>query len=81
LLISSLARVCINSMVSAGHDLEDEYAKQIKEYKLDKREQRELGQLLEDMGYPLRIDRGVPPGTEIDTTRSDNSDWAANYPG
>ena len=81
LLISSLARVCINSMVSAGHDLEDEYAKQVKEYNLDKQQQRELVQLLEDMGYALRIDRGVPVGTKVDPTRSDNSDWAANYPG
>lgn len=81
LLISRLARVCINSMVSAGHDIEDEYEKQVKAFKLDNREQAELQQLLEDMGYPLRIDRGAPPGTPVDPSSSNNSDWASQYPG
>jgi hypothetical protein len=81
LLISRLARVCINGMVSAGHDLEDVFAAQVKEYSLDKREQAELAQLLADMGYTVWQDRGVQVGTPVDTTRSDNTDWVANYPG
>jgi hypothetical protein len=81
LLISRLARVCINGMVSAGHDLEDVFASQVKEYDLDKREQAELAQLLADMGYSVWQDRGVQVGKPVDTTRSDNKDWVANYPG
>lgn len=79
LLISRIARVCINGMVSAGHDIEDLYERQVKAYGLDKREQAEVMQLLADMGYPLRQDRGLMPGEEFDTTRSDNFDMAANY--
>lgn len=81
LLISSIARVCINGMVSGGHDIEDMFEKQAKEYNLDKREKVELAQLLDDMGYFMHVDRGYPPGTPVDTTRSDNYDWGANYPG
>lgn len=79
LLISRIARVCINGMVSAGHDIEDMYQRQVDEYKLDKREQAELAQLLEDMGYNLRTDRGYPVGTPVQEWKSDNFDWAANY--
>jgi hypothetical protein len=79
LIISRAARVCINGMVSAGHDLEELYAQQVEEYDLNKREQAELSQLLADMGYPMIQDRGFAVGTPVDTTRSDNRDWAANY--
>jgi len=79
LLISRIARVCINGMVSAGHDIEDMFKRQAEEYKLDKREQAELSQLLSDMGYPMRQDRGYPVGEPVDVTRSDNFDWGAQY--
>lgn len=81
LLISRIARVCINGMVSAGHDIEDMYSRQVKKYKLNDREQAEVMQLLADMGYTLRQDRGYLPDEEVDTTSSDNFDWAANYKG
>jgi hypothetical protein len=81
LLISAVARVCINGMVSAGHDLEDLYASQVKEYSLDKREQTELAQLLSDMGYAMRRDRGFVPGTKVNITDTDNRDWATNFYG
>jgi hypothetical protein len=81
LLISRIARVCINGMVSAGHDIEDIYARQVQKYKLNDREQAEVMQLLADMGYPLRQDRGFMPDEEVDTASSDNMDWAANYKG
>jgi hypothetical protein len=81
LLTSRIARVCINGMVSAGHDIEDLYARQVKEYGLNKREQACVMQLLTDMGYPLRQDRGFMPDEEIDLASSDNMDWAANYKG
>jgi len=81
LLTSRIARVCINGMVSGGHDIEDLYARQVKEYGLNKREQACVMQLLTDMGYPLRQDRGFMPDEEIDLESSDNMDWAANYKG
>jgi hypothetical protein len=81
LLISRVARVCVNGTVSAGHDIEDLYARQVKMYNLDKREQAEVMQLLFDMGYPLRQDRGFMPDDNLEIWDSDNMDWAANYRG
>jgi hypothetical protein len=81
LLISRIARVCINGMVSAGHDIEDLYARQVKYYKLSTREQAEVQQLLSDMGYAVRQDRGFMPDEDFDVSSSDNMDWAANYKG
>lgn len=81
LLISRIARVCINGMVSAGHDIEDMYHRQVEEYSLDKREQAELCQLLADMGYPMMQDRGYPAGTPVEIWRNDNFDWSAQYRG
>lgn len=81
LLISRIARVCINGAVSAGHDIEDMYHEQVKEYNLDKREQAELSQLLQDYGYPMIQDRGYPVGEHVEQWRPDNFDWASNYRG
>lgn len=81
LLISRIARVCINGMVSAGHDIEDLYDRQVKFYKLNDREQAEVMQLLADMGYAVRQDRGFMPNEDIDIADSGNMDWAANYKG
>jgi hypothetical protein len=79
LIISRAARVCINGMVSGGHDIEDMFQRQVDMYKFDIVQQAELMQLLEDMGYPVRRDRGFLRGDDIDTTSSNNMDWAANY--
>lgn len=81
LLISRIARVCINGTVSAGHDIEDLYSRQVKKYKLNDREQAEVMQLLSDMGYAIRQDRGYLPDEDVDVASSDNFDWAANYKG
>lgn len=81
LLISRIARVCINGMVSGGHDIEDLYERQVKFYKLNDREQAEVMQLLADMGYAVTQDRGFMPDQDVDTSSSDNMDWAANYKG
>jgi hypothetical protein len=80
LFISSMARTCINSMVSAGKDIEDCFFKIVKSYDLTKREQAELVQLLSDMGYPMRRPRGHDLDEEIDYTSTDNLDWSAQYP-
>jgi hypothetical protein len=79
LLISRCARVCINGTVSAGHSIEDLFSKQVKAFDLSNREQAELIQLLEDMGYPVRRDRLEQDG-EFDATSSNNGDFSANYP-
>lgn len=79
LFTSYLARVCINGMVSAGHDIEDMFTKLATRYKLTDRERAELVQLLSDMNYPMRRDRGIPLDEETDTSSSNNFDWAANY--
>lgn len=79
LLISRVARVCINGSVSAGHDMEELFQKQVKAYKLNEREQAEVVQLLADMGHPMRQDRGYLVGEEVDERSTDNLDWAANY--
>lgn len=79
LLISRVARVCINGSVSAGHDMAELFEKQVKAYKLNEREQAEVVQLLADMGHPMRQDRGYLVGEEVDERSTDNLDWAANY--
>lgn len=81
LLISGLARICVNGCVSAGHDIEDLYGRQVDRWKLSEREQFELRQLLFDMGFPIRADRGFAPDEDLDVSESDNMDWAANYKG
>lgn len=79
LLISRIARVCINGNVSAGHDIEDLFDRQCEKYDLDKREQAELLQLLEDMGYPMNRDRGFLVDEKKDPASSDNFDHSAHY--
>jgi len=81
LLISSIARTCINSMVSAGKDIEDVFDKLAKKYDLTPREEMETMQLLSDMGYAMRRPRGYNRDEEIDTASSDNFDWMQNFPG
>ena len=80
LLISHVARVIINGMVSGGHDAEDMFSKLSKKYKLTDREKVEVVQLLEDMGMPIRRDRGLTPDELLDTTSSDNFDLNSNFP-
>jgi hypothetical protein len=81
LFISAVARTCINSMVSAGKDIEDCFEQISKEYELTKREQAEVMQLLADMNFPMRRPRMTPLDKEIDTTSTDNLDYMSNYPG
>lgn len=81
LLTSRIARVCINGMVSAGHDLDDLFDRQVKYYGLDRGQKAAAMQLLSDMGYALRQDRGIPPDEDLHVEDSDNFDFAANYKG
>ncbi len=79
LLISRIARVCINGHVSSGHSLKELYARQVKEYDLSKREQAEVKQLLADMGLPMWEDRGFLPDSDVDLESTDNMDFGAKY--
>jgi hypothetical protein len=81
LLISGIVRTCINSMVSAGKDIEDCFHKMAKDYDLTNREIFESIQLFSDMGYSVRRPRGYELDEAIDYTKTDNLDWTANYPG
>lgn len=79
LLIASLARICVNGTVSAGHDLTDLYRRQVERWELSDREKFELSNLLFDMGFPIRGDRGYFPDEEMDLASSNNYDYMANY--
>jgi len=79
IFISRLARTLINGMVSGGHDIEDMMKKVSKKFKLTDREQLELVELLECMGYATRRDRGFSLDEDIDQSSSDNFDHGANY--
>jgi hypothetical protein len=81
LLISGIARICINGTVSAGHDMNATFQAMAKKYNLTDREKEEVRWCLWDMGYPLRGDRGFMVDEEYDTSSSDNFDFAANYKG
>jgi hypothetical protein len=81
LLISGIARICINGTVSAGHDIADLYHRQVAQWKLSDREQFELKQLLFDMGYPMPYDRSVIADQDFDVASEDNYELMANYKG
>lgn len=78
LFISGIARTLINGTVSAGHSMEDMYDDLNKKYGFTDREEFEIQLLLADMGYVMRQDRGRI-GEQLEDSRSDNFDYAANY--
>jgi hypothetical protein len=71
LLISRIARVCINATVSAGKSMEDTFQKLATKYKLSDREKVSVIQLIGDMGYPIRI-READFNENFDPTSADN---------
>lgn len=79
LLISGIARTCINSMVSGGKDIEDVFDKLAKKFELSPREEFETFQLLSDMGYSLRLPRGYHRDEKVDSTSPDNFDWGQQF--
>ena len=79
LFISTIARLCINGTVSAGHDMEDLFKKCSEKFELTEREKYEVRQLIFDMGFPIRFDRLSWVGEDVDTTSTENGDWSANY--
>ena len=79
IFISRLAKICINGSVSAGHSIEDLYARLVKKHTLPEREQAELLELLSSMGYPIARDRAYNTNELIDQTSSDNYDWSSQF--
>lgn len=80
LLISHIARLCINATVSSGKDMEDTFTKLAKKYSLSMREKAETVQLLSDMGFPLRH-REVNFDEDFDMSSTDNTEYIQNFPG
>jgi hypothetical protein len=82
ILISRIARVCINGSISGGKDIEDLFNRQAKKWNLTEREKAEVVQLIQDMGFPVpRLDRGfmVDDKEKYDSTSTDNYELPANY--
>ena len=79
LFILRMAKICINGTVSAGHSIEDMFSRLVDKYKLDEREQAELLELIENMGYPVPRDRGFNVDERFDRTGENGFDWPANY--
>jgi len=80
ILLSYICRCAINSFVSGGHSIEETFQKLAKKFELTDREKVSCFQILADMNFPVRRDRGFLSDEEIDTTSSDNFDWSAQYP-
>jgi len=80
LIVSYVARTCINSMVSAGKDIEDTFEKLAKKFDFNDREEVETIQLMADMGYAIRRPRGFLRDEDIDYTSTQNHDWVQNFP-
>lgn len=81
LLISAIGRICVNSVVSGGHELKDVFTKLSKKFNLTAREKFEVTQFLDAMGYSLNYDRGYLPDEDFDASDNNNFDWSANYKG
>lgn len=80
LIVSHVARICVNSMVSAGKDIEDTFDKLAQKYNFTERDKAETVQLLSDMGYAMR-GRTYYGDEEFDASSVDNPDFIAQYYG
>lgn len=81
LIVSSIARTCINSTVSGGKDIEDTFHRLASKYSLTDREKMEVVQLLADMNFPMKRDMGfmVDDKEEFKYTSTDNYNFPAGY--
>lgn len=51
---STIARVLVNAQVQGGKKIQEVFEKLKEKYNIDKREEFQIGQILLDMGYPVR---------------------------
>lgn len=81
ILISSIARACINSTVSGGKDIEHTFHKLAKKWNLTEREKLEVVQLLNDMNYPMRWDSGIMVDDKepYEYSSENNVNYVPNY--
>jgi len=81
LFLFRLAKVLIESTISAGHDMKSVFSALTKKWNLSDREQAELQELLLVMGYPLTmIDRGYRVDEDVDL-KDGQFDFQSQYPG
>jgi len=78
LLSSHIAKICVNSCVSAGHDVSVVFQEQAKKYALNMRERVCVIELLDCMGFPVKQDRGYLPDEEYDLADG-QFDWLSNF--
>lgn len=81
ILISSIARTCINSTVSGGKDIENTFERLAKKFKLTDREKVEVIQLLADMNFPMRRDMGfmIDDDEKYEYSGENNYNYVPNY--
>lgn len=80
IFINYIAKVCVNSMVSAGHDAEEVFRKLASKYKMTQQQQVEVLAVLDEWGAIASYrDRGFLPDEDIDISAADNYDWAAKW--
>lgn len=80
LLTARIAKIIVNGCISAGHDVNDLYQHEVKEWSLTKREQACVRELLESMGFPVREDRYYDPSEDHDVADGEG-DWMSNWKG
>ena len=78
LLTSHIAKICVNSCISAGHAIDVVFAEQAKKYNLNLRERVCVIELLDCFGFPVKQDRGYLPDEEYDLADG-KFDWQSNY--
>jgi len=77
--VTSIARICINGMVSSGKDMEETFKILAKEYKLDNREKFQVIQLIQDMGYPFIMDRACLNKPELKPSENIDGELSLQY--
>lgn len=79
LIVSAIARACVNAVITNGKDLEDTFDKLAKKYKLTDREKMETIQLLKDMNMPFDRDLSLLDEKGYGYSSEDNINLAPNY--
>lgn len=80
LIVSSIARTCINSTISGGKSIEDTFKRLADKYKLSDREKTEVIQLLHDMNFPFRADIHMLDGKDhYEYSSENNISYPPNY--
>ena len=80
LIVSAIARACINGTVSGGKSIEDIFTRLAEKFKLTDREKVETIQLLADMNFPFRRDLFLVDDKDpYEYSSEKNVSFPANY--